>query len=126
MIRVNGKSYYGNNVTIIGNKVIIDGVDQTPDAKEISIQVEGNIHNLSVDYAKSIIISGDVVTLKSDSGDVSCRNVGIGGVNTGSGSVEVENSILGDVNTGSGSVKAGTIAGSVKTGSGNIKYIKHG
>lgn len=123
-IIINGNRYTGNSVSVINNKVFIDGVDQTPNAKQITIGIEGNIENLTVDYADSITVTGDVGRVKSGSGNVTCRNVGTDGVTTGSGNVEVGNSVLGDVKTGSGNVKSNTIAGSAKTMSGNIKYNK--
>lgn len=104
----------------LNGKVIINGKDVTPNSKEITIQVNGDIENLDVDFANSIKISGNVGKLRTGSGDVSCSNV-TGGIQTGSGDVECEN-IDGDVQTGSGDVKAKTITGSVKTGSGKVKY----
>jgi hypothetical protein len=41
MIKINGKTYFGNNIQVINNKVIIDGKDVTnehTDSKEISIK----------------------------------------------------------------------------------------
>ena len=122
MIVVNNKNYIGRSITINGGKVIVDGVDITPDSKEIEISVQGNIDSLSVDYCKEIRIEGDVNTLNNGSGDVTCNSV-TNGVRTGSGDVECE-VINGNVSTGSGDVKCDTISGSVKTGSGDIKYKK--
>jgi hypothetical protein len=51
MIKINGKTYFGNNIQVINNKVIIDGKDVTSehaDSKEISIVVEGNLDSLEV------------------------------------------------------------------------------
>lgn len=122
MIVVNNKSYIGKSITISGNKVIVDGVDVTPDSKEISISVQGDIDTLNVDYCKEIKIEGNVNRLNNGSGDVTCNSV-LNGVKTGSGDVECD-TIEGDVSTGSGDVKCETITGSVRTGSGNIKYKK--
>lgn len=37
MIIINNKSYIGKSISISGNKVIVDGIDVTPDLKEINI-----------------------------------------------------------------------------------------
>jgi hypothetical protein len=120
MITINNKGYVGKSITIINGKVIIDGKDVTPDSKEITISVDGNLDNLEVDHANTIIIKGDVNKVRSGSGDVSCGNI-TGGTQTGSGDIDC-GIITGDVQTGSGDVNATTITGSVRTGSGDIKY----
>ncbi len=124
MIKINGKTYSGNNIQISNSKVIIDGKDVTNDhdTKEITITVEGNIENLTVDHAKTVEVHGNVGSVKSGSADVTCGNVN-GNVQTGSGDVECSH-IVGNVQTGSGDVKSNTITGSVKTSSGDIKYKK--
>ena len=123
MIKINGQDFVGRQVVINNGRVIIDGKDQTPDSKEISIVVDGNIDELDVDFATSIDIRGSVGKLRSGSGDINCGNI-TGGAQTGSGDIECE-SILGDVQTGSGDVSVlGNVTGSVKTGSGDIKYRK--
>ncbi len=48
-ITINNKSYVGNSISIVGNKVYIDGVLQEDDSKKIYITVQGNIENLDVD-----------------------------------------------------------------------------
>ena len=123
MIKINGKTYFGNNIQISNNRVIIDGKDVSDDhkdSKEITIQIEGNVETLDVDRAKSIIVNGNVNSLKSVSGDVECKDV-TGDIKTVSGNVECGN-VQGGVQTNSGDVKCGTIGGSVKTLSGDIKH----
>jgi len=120
MIIVNSQSYNGRSVTIINGKVIVDGKDVTPDSKEISIKVEGNLDSLSVDYANTIHVEGSVGSLNSVSGDVECNSV-TGDVKTTSGDVDC-GPVGGNVQTVSGDVNSsGSISGSVKTVSGDIK-----
>lgn len=121
-IRINGVTYSGSSVTVINNRVIIDGKDQTPDAKEITITVQGDINDLSVDYAKSVTVTGNVNRLKTTSGDVECGDVK-GDVITTSGDIECKN-ITGNVQSTSGDIDAENIGGSIKTLSGDIKYRK--
>lgn len=121
-IIINNSSFTGRNVTIINNKIIIDGKDVTPDSKEINISITGNVDNLEVDYASKIEVQGNVDSLRSGSGNVICKGV-IGNVQTGSGDVDCEN-VQGNIQTGSGGVNANSINGYVRTGSGDIKYKK--
>jgi len=103
MITINGVSYANDNASVVGNKIIIDGKDVTPDAKNITIHVDGNIDNLSVDCCNKLTVNGNVGELKTLSGDV-----------------DVTGDISGNVETVSGDVEASVIHGSVKTMSGDI------
>lgn len=118
-IIINGSTYYGNNVTIKNNKVIVDGVNVTPDSKEINITVNGDVNTLEVDSCNKISIVGNVNKLSGGTGDIECHDV-TNGLTSGTGDIKCNN-INGDVRTGSGD---GTITGSVKTGSGDIKFKK--
>lgn len=106
-ITINGVSYVGNNVKIINGKVIVDGKDMTPDSKNITIHVDGDISKLSVDICEKLSVTGNVNELSTVSGDVT-----IGG-NVGQ-----------NVKTVSGDVKCGNISGKVTTVSGDIKNKK--
>lgn len=98
--------YHGKNITVINNRVIIDGKDVTPDQKEITIIVEGDLENLAVDSCESVNIKGSVY----------------GDVKTMSGGLKVEGNISGNVKTMSGDIKCkGEIHGSINTMSGDIK-----
>jgi hypothetical protein len=106
-IRINGISITaGRSITVNGNRVFIDGKDVTPDAKDIRIEVSGNIERLEADACNSIGVTGDVGNIATQSGDV---NVG-GGIR---GSVQT---MSGDVDCG------GPIGGSVSTMSGDIRH----
>jgi hypothetical protein len=122
MVNINGKSFEGRNVIVTNNKVIIDGVDVTPESKTINITVDANIDKLDVDVCDKVIVNGNVNELATASGDVDCKDV-TGSVRTVSGDIECGN-VGGDVSTTSGDVKAENIAGNVKTLSGDIKYKK--
>ncbi len=129
MIRINGNivdgDMAGRSVIISNNRVIIDGKDFTPDGKEITIVVEGDIDKLEVDYCKSIKITGNVISARSTSGNMNIAGEVKDSVSTVSGDVEVDGSIGGSVTTTSGDVKAGgTIGGSVSTLSGDIRSRK--
>jgi len=121
-ININGKSFVGRNIVMSGNKIIIDGVDVTPDSKNIEITVNGNLDSLKVDMCDKITVNGNVNELSTTSGDVDCKDV-TGDVKTLSGDIECGN-VGGSVQTTSGDIKAENITGSAKTLSGDIKYRK--
>ncbi|CAL9981956.1 hypothetical protein VPHD479_0246 [Vibrio phage D479] len=101
---INGVVYKGNNISIQGDKVVVDGVVQTPGLSvgPINVVVEGDCGQLDC-AAGDVVVKGNVTgDVETGSGDVECLNVG------------------GSVRTGSGDVKAKNIAGSVRTGSGDI------
>lgn len=121
---VNETQYSGKNITIINGKVIIDGVDRTPDSKEITIRVEGNVDKLEVDYANKIDIIGDVGNIQNASGDIALTGNVKQSISSVSGNIKVGGDIGGNAEAVSGSIKANTIGGHVSTVSGDIKQSK--
>ena len=121
-ISINGICYAGNSVSVNRGKVIIDGVDVTPDGKVITISVTGNVDTIKADACSSIIVGGDANVVDTSLGNVSCRDVK-GNVTTTLGKVDCNN-IDGSVETTLGNVKANEIKGSVKTSMGNISGKK--
>lgn len=109
--KINGVSISnvrGRNVIITNGKVIVDGVDVTPDSKDITIEIAGNVDRLQVDACSKIVVTGDVGSIATQSGDV-----------------EVGGSVKGSVQTMSGDVDSGgAIGGSVTTMSGDIRSRK--
>lgn len=121
-IIINGNSYGGSSVVIRGNKVVVDGVDVTPDSKVIDIKVVGNIDELTVDYCSKLMVEGNVNNVRTSSGNVECKAV-TGDITCSSGDVECGN-VGGNISTSSGDVRCGTVAGAVRTMSGDIKNAK--
>ena len=108
-ITINGKTYPdGNSVRMIGNNIWIDGVNVTPDAKIITVNIEGNLGELNCDVANTVTITGNVEN----------------SVKTVSGDIEIGGFVGGNVQSTSGDIKCNNIGGSVKTTSGDIKYKK--
>ena len=103
---VNGVTYTGQNISVINGKVIIDGIDVTPDSKIINIEVFGDVDELVVNAANNIKVSGNVHSIRTSTGDIHCGNV------------------TGNVHTQTGDVKCGNVGGNVKTQTGDIKYKK--
>jgi hypothetical protein len=120
---INNRGYNGKSISIINNKIIIDGVDVTPNSKTINITIDGNVDNLSVDVCNNIIVNGDVNKLTTSSGDIDCDDV-LGDIKTISGEIEC-GKVGGNISTISGDVKCKNVTGNVKTNSGNIKHIKN-
>jgi hypothetical protein len=102
-IRINGVTITGGrNVSVSGGKLIVDGQDVTPDAKDISIHIVGNVQVLSVDHADMVNVRGDCGSVKTMTAAVRCRSVN-GSVKTMSGTV-IAKSVKGDVSTMSANI----------------------
>ena len=102
-ISINGRTFSGNNVDIVGGRVIIDGVEQTGDAlsgRVDIIVVQGSITNLSTDAS---VHTGNITGDVRAGGSVNCNDVG--------GNVAAVGSV--NCDTVGGSITAG---GSVRHG----------
>lgn len=100
---INGMSLSGSSISISNGKVIVDGRDVTPDSKNISIVVDGNIDKIDADVVESILVKGDAGSVKTMSGDV-----------------DIAGNVDGNVKTMSGDVECGKISGKVNTMSGDV------
>lgn len=121
MITINGQVYEGNNISIIGGQVTIDGKVQTtksPLNGIVRIEVTGNLNNLTTDA--NVTVMGNTTGTVNAGGSVSAGNIFDGGVTAG-GSVTYED-VAGDVTAG-GSVQCQNIGGDVDAG-GSISYRK--
>jgi hypothetical protein len=99
-----GGSIAGRNISIIGNKILVDGVDVTPDAKIINIEIQGDVETIKVDACDNISVSGNAESVRTVSGDI-----------------DIKGNVTGGVSTVSGDVKCGNVGGSCTTVSGDIK-----
>ena len=105
-ISINGVNITGSgNIVVANGKVFANGKDVTPETKEINIVVNGNVEKLQVDCCSKVSISGDVVNIKTQSGDV-----------------DIYGNVNGSVQTMSGDIDCGKISGSVSIMSGDIKH----
>lgn len=93
----------GNNVSIINNKIFVDGKEIGTEEKEINIIVEGNLDKLEVDCCNSIKVNG--VTK-----DVEVSN----------GNITISGDVKGNVNNINGNIIAKVINGNCKTINGDI------
>ena len=93
----------GNNVSIINNKIFVDGKEIGTEEKEINIIVEGNLDKLEVDCCNSIKVNG--VTK-----DVEVSN----------GNISINGDVKGNVNNINGNIIAKVINGNCKTKNGDI------
>lgn len=118
-ISVNGRTFQGNTVSIVNGDIIVDGkkVD-SPDEKEITITITGNVKELHLDSG-TINLEGDVGDLHVAHGKVGIQGDVKGGANIKHGNLECDN-IFADVEVTHGNVRAATIHGAVSTKMGNI------
>lgn len=120
MIKINGKTFFGNDLSIVGGKTYIDGV-----------QVDPNGDGSLLSGVVKVEVTGTIASLKTDA-SVSCQNVD-GPVSAGgsinsdkiSGDAKADGSINcedvgGNVAAG-GSVRCGKVGGNVTAG-GSVRH----
>jgi hypothetical protein len=101
-ITIDGRHFVGRSVQINGDKVIVDGIEQSGSlVGPISIAIHGNVETLE-STAGDITVNGTAGSIETTSGDIKCGDVS------------------GSVSTVSGDVACGKISGNVKTVSGDI------
>ena len=118
-VTINGKTFEGGrSVTIINNRVMIDGKDVTDKSKPkdgiVTIKVDGVLESLTTD---ADVVAGLVKGNIDAGGSVSCDDVD-GDVDAG-GSVNC-GAVGGDVDAG-GSVNCGKVGGDVDAG-GSVRH----
>jgi len=117
---INGRTYSGNNITMVDGRVIVDGEDVTEDygsplPKVVEIKIiGGDIENLVTDAS---VTCQNVTGYVEAGGSVRCGDVG-DNVDAG-GSVTCGN-VQGNVDAG-GSVTCGRVGGSVDAG-GSVRH----
>ena len=100
---VKNSSIEGNSVSIINNKIFVDGKEIEIEEKVINIIVEGSLDKLEVDCCNSIKVNG--VTK-----DIEVSN----------GNITISGDVKGNVNNVNGNIIAKTINGNCKTTNGDI------
>lgn len=105
MFSINKQSFSKGNITIVNRRVSVNGTEIDLD-KCLTLHIEGEVGEIRADYVKSIDVKGNVTSLSTMSGDVSCGDVA-GSVSTMSGDVECKN-VGGSVSTMSGDVRRDT------------------
>lgn len=63
-------SIEGNNVSIINNKIFVDGKEIETEEKVINIIVEGNLDKLEVDCCNSIKVNGVTKDVEVSNGNI--------------------------------------------------------
>lgn len=102
-VSINGTPYKGDVITILNGEIIVDG------------KIHGDILGFN---EISIVVNGDVETLKTEGGDVEVHG-DVGTVKTASGDVYCDN-VNGYVESMSGDIHCKKVIGGVKTLSGNV------
>lgn len=103
-VTIDGKTFSGAAIQIIGNKVVVDGVAQQGElVGDISVTVNGDCE--SVENSNGTVeVKGSAGSVRTSNGKVTCGNVG------------------GDVTSINGDITCGSVTGSVKTSNGNISH----
>lgn len=119
-ISISGRDFQGKDISIINDRIYIDGVDVTdgPDGVVkgiVEIKVTGDVSIVKSDRA--VTINGNVGGNAESGGSMQCGNVT--GSAESSGSMKA-GSVGGDAKSG-GSMQCGTVAGNVKAG-GSVRH----
>ncbi len=102
-ISINGRVITGGNIVVKNGKVFVDDADVTPEQREVSITVTGDIQSISADACEQISVTGNVTgSVKTMSGDVHCGDVG-GSASTMSGDIWCK-AIAGNASSMSGDI----------------------
>ena len=101
-MKINGKSFFGRNISITQNSITIDGVTNIEATPNIKVEILGSCDSIE-SASGDVVVHGAAQKIKTMSGDVTCE------------------SVFGPVSTMSGDVKCGDVSGSVSTMSGDIK-----
>ena len=104
---INGKTYKGNNISIIDGVIYIDGkiADKSNASLNttIIVKITGNVDSISTESG-DVEVTGHAGKISTGSGDVSTGNCA-GAISTGSGDVEINGQVYGSVKTGSGDIR---------------------
>lgn len=106
--RVDGNVIITNDATSIvikNGKVYVDGKDVTPDAKQITIQVNGNVKNLECTACSKVSVKGSADSVSTVSGDVEVTGNVTGNVTTTSGDINVRGGVSGSIKSVSGDIR---------------------
>lgn len=102
-VSINGVPYSGHNVSIYGDKIVIDG-------KEVDSITSKTI---------TVTVNGDCESVETASGDISVEGSVHGGVETVSGDIKCGD-IMGQASTVSGDISCRVLNGNASTLSGDI------
>ena len=107
---INGQAFHteGNNLSIAGNKVYVDGKLVTDlsgiKSNNITVHVYGNVGDLKA--PGDVSVEGDVGSITTASGDVTVSGSVTGDCKSSSGDINVEGRVSGSCTTVSGDIKS--------------------
>lgn len=114
---INGRKFYGDNITVAGNKIYVDGntvdIGLADGQKELDIKVTEGV--LGVLDAGGSVTCGEVRDYVDAGGSITVNgNVG-GGADAG-GSISVSGDVTGDLDAGGSISVSGSVSGSIDAG----------
>lgn len=104
-VSIGGKTFQGDNVSIINGEVFVDGVKQDDVSKQPKIEV---------------IINGNVGDVELSGGNMKCGDVD-GDVRVSGGNIDAGD-IEGDVRASGGNINCDKVGGNVKASGGNVNH----
>ena len=110
VININGRKFtYDGILSIMSGKFFVNGKEMkewskaATEQKEINVNINGQIQQLSIDCCNKVRVSG---------------NCGL--VNTVSGDIDISGNVFGHVKTVSGNIRCSNVCGEMMTPSGTI------
>ena len=119
-INISGRVFQGNDLTIINDRIYVDGIDVTEQGGPaptgiVRIEVTGDVQIAKCD--RSLDIKGNVLGDATSGGSMNCGD--IGGNARSNGSMNADN-ITGNAQSG-GSMNCGKVGGSITAG-GSVRH----
>lgn len=116
-VSINGRTFYGDNVTIRGDKIYVDGqlsdVGLVTGQKELDIKVTEGV--LGVLDAGGSVVCGEVQQNVDAGGSITVHG-SVGGTADAGGSITVNGNVHGDVDAGGSATVTGSVTGSIDAG----------
>lgn len=85
-IVVNGQKITGNNISVINNRIMVDGENIPATGQEVLIQVTGDVESIHTDNG-NIKVHGNVDTASTVNGDVKVKGQILGSAKTVNGDI---------------------------------------
>ena len=120
-VDIDEHSFVGDQISIIGNKVNVNGVTQditlsTKGRRPLNISVHGNVETLYTSTGN--VTAETIVNASTHSGDIKCYGV-IKNIDTTTGDIEC-GAVGGNIDTISGDIECEYVKGNVSTNTGDI------
>jgi len=105
-VQINGQTFTGGDVSVIGNKVMIDGVDvnySENTGSTINITVQGNCGDITSENG-NITVNQNTNNVESKNGTINVKGSVAGSIENKNGNIKVQGNVQGDCTTKNGNI----------------------